>query len=144
MRAHYYTPLFEDGASPDWLIRLTDWLAYNGYQVVTQPARMVRRRIEDENGETYWISEVKGNVDLQLAVDMLTLCGHCDTVILFSGDGDFARLVQEVQQQGCRVVIISSQQTQDSTVADELRRQADEFVELRSIAHEISMQNQRD
>jgi uncharacterized LabA/DUF88 family protein len=141
VRAFYYTALLEGDLTPDWLIRLTDWLSYNGFNVITKRAKVFRRRVADENGSFHWVSEVKGNVDIELAVDMLTLAEHCDTIILFSGDGDFVSLVQAVQKKGTRVVIISSERTSDSTVADELRRQADEFIELSTIAEHIRMQD---
>ncbi|MCZ7574667.1 MAG: NYN domain-containing protein [Ardenticatenaceae bacterium] len=140
LRAFYYTALLEDG-TPDWLIRLTDWLSYNGFAVITKRAKVFRRKQYDENGQVYWREEVKGNVDIELAIDMLTLCGHYDTAILFSGDGDFVRLVEAVQRRGVRVVVVSSERTTDSTVADELRRQADEFVDLADVAEAIRMQD---
>lgn len=139
IRAFYYTALLEGDMTPDWLIRLTDWLAYNGFNVVTKRAKVFRRRVADDEGSYHWVSEVKGNVDIEMAVDMLSLAPHCDTIVLFSGDGDFVSLVEAVQRMGTRVVVISSEATQESTVADELRRQADLFVDLASIADEIKM-----
>lgn len=138
LRAFYYTALLEEN-TPDWLIRLTDWLSYNGFCVVTKRAKAFRRRQLDENGQAYWREEIKGNVDIELAIDMLSLTDHYDTAILFSGDGDFVRLIDAVQQRGCRVVVVSSERTTDSTIADELRRQADEFVELADISENIRM-----
>jgi uncharacterized LabA/DUF88 family protein len=140
LRAFYYTALLEEN-TPDWLIRLTDWLSYNGFNVVTKRAKAFRRRQLDENGQIYWREEIKGNVDIELAIDMLTLTPHYDTAILFSGDGDFVRLIEAVQQRGCRVVVVSSERTTDSTIADELRRRADEFIELADIADHIRMQD---
>lgn len=141
IRAFYYTALLEEGQTPDWLIRLTDWLAYNGYHVVTKSARVFRRRVQDEHGGYHWVNEVKGNVDIELAVDMMTLSEHVDTVVLFSGDGDFLSLLKAVQRKGVRVIVVSSEKTADSTVADELRRQSDRFVEIVDIADEIRMLN---
>ena len=139
LRATYYTALLEDNP-PDWLIRLTDWLAYNGFHVVTKPARAFRRRVPTENGTEHWTQEVQGNVDVELAVDMLELAPYCDTIVLFSGDGDFLSVIDAVQRQGCRVIVISSEKTSDSTVADELRRCADEFIDLVEIESEICME----
>jgi uncharacterized LabA/DUF88 family protein len=139
VRAFYYTALLEGDMTPDWLIRLTDWLSYNGFNVITKRAKVFRRRVTDEMGAYHWVNEVKGNVDIELAVDMMTLAEHCDTIVLFSGDGDFVSLIQAVQRKGTRVIIISSEKTSDSTVADELRRQADEFVELTTISDHIRM-----
>lgn len=140
LRAFYYTALLEEN-TPDWLIRLTDWLSYNGFNVVTKRAKAFRRRQTDDHGQSYWREEVKGNVDIELAIDMLSLTPHYDTAILFSGDGDFVRLIEAVQNRGCRVVVVSSERTSDSTIADDLRRRADEFVELADIAEHIRMQD---
>src|SRR5499426_4402634 len=121
VRAFYYTALVEDQEySP--IRPLVDWLDYNGYTMVTKPAReftdsMGRRRI-------------KGNMDIELAIDMLEMAPSIDHAILFSGDGDFRRLVEAVQRKGVRVSVVSTIRTQPPMVADELRRQADHFVEL--------------
>ena len=129
IRAYYYSALLEtEDYSP--LKPLTDWLAYNGYSLVTKPAKeftdaMGRRR-------------VKGNMDIEIAVDMLELAPRLDHVVLFSGDADFRRLVEAVQRKGVRVSVISSIRTSPPMVADELRRQADQFVELADIAAEFT------
>lgn len=138
-RAFYYTALLED-ATPDWLIRLTDWLSYNGYMVITKKARVFRRRHTDVDGKSHVVEEIKGNIDIELAIDMLSQAPYYDTAVLFSGDGDFVRLVEAVQRMGVRVIVVSSERTTESTVSDELRRQADEFIDLVDIADEIKMQ----
>ena len=109
---------------------LTDWLAYNGYTLVTKPAKeftdaMGRRR-------------VKGNMDIEIAVDMLELAPRLDHAVLFSGDSDFRRLVEAMQRKGVRVSVVSSIRTSPPMVADELRRQADQFLELADIAPEFT------
>lgn len=76
----------EGDLTPDWLIRLTDWLAYNGFSVIAKRAKVFRRRVADEDGAFHWVSETKGNVDIEMAVDMLALAPRCDTIILFSGE----------------------------------------------------------
>ena len=129
VRAYYYSALLDtEEYSP--LKPLTDWLAYNGYTLVTKTAReftdaMGRRR-------------VKGNMDVELAVDMLELAPRIDHAVLFSGDSDFRRLVEAVQRQGVRVTVISSVRTAPPMAADELRRQADVFLELAEIAPEFT------
>jgi uncharacterized LabA/DUF88 family protein len=78
---------------------------------------------------------VKGNMDIELAVDAMELARHIDQMILFSGDGDFRSLVEAVQRRGVRVTVISTIAIQPPMIADELRRQTDVFtdlVELRS------------
>ena len=129
VRAYYYSALLDtEEYSP--LKPLTDWLAYNGYTLVTKTAReftdaMGRRR-------------VKGNMDVELAVDMLELAPRIDHAVLFSGDSDFRRLVEAVQRQGVRVTVISSVRTTPPMAADELRRQADAFLDLAEIAPEFT------
>jgi uncharacterized LabA/DUF88 family protein len=58
--------------------------------------------------------------------------------VLFSGDGDFRRLVEAVQRMGVRVTVVSTVRSQPPMIADELRRQADAFIDLEEIAPEIT------
>jgi uncharacterized LabA/DUF88 family protein len=109
---------------------LTDWLAYNGYTLVTKAAK----EFTDATGRR----RVKGNMDIELAVDMLELADRLDHVVLFSGDSDFRRLIEAVQRKGVRVSVASSIRTSPPMVADELRRQADQFLELAEIAPEFT------
>jgi uncharacterized LabA/DUF88 family protein len=109
---------------------LTDWLAYNGYTLVTKPAK----EFTDSAGRR----RVKGNMDIEVAVDMLELAPRLDHAILFSGDSDFRRLVEAMQRKGVRVSVVSSIRTSPPMVADELRRQADQFLELAEIAPEFT------
>ena len=129
VRAYYYSALLDtEEYSP--LKPLTDWLAYNGYTLVTKTAR----EFTDALGRR----RVKGNMDVELAVDMLELAPRMDHAVLFSGDSDFRRLVEAVQRQGVRVTVISSVRTTPPMAADELRRQADVFLELAEIAPEFT------
>jgi len=81
---------------------------------------------------------IKGSMDIEVAVDMLELAPRLDHAILFSGDSDFRRLVEAVQRKGVRVSVVSSIRTSPPMVADELRRQADQFLELADIAPEFT------
>jgi uncharacterized LabA/DUF88 family protein len=129
LRAYYYAAVLEtEEYSP--LKPLTDWLAYNGYTLVTKPAR----EFTDATGRR----RVKGNMDIELAIDMLELSPKIDHAVLFSGDSDFRRLVEAVQRRGVRVSVISSIKTSPPMVADELRRQADQFLELAEIGQEFT------
>ncbi len=129
VRAYYYSALLEtEDYSP--LKPLTDWLAYNGYHLVTKAAK----EFTDATGRR----RVKGNMDIEVAVDMLELAPRIDHAVLFSGDSDFRRLVESVQRQGVKVSVISSIRTTPPMVADELRRQADHFIELADIAPEFT------
>ena len=105
---------------------MIDWLDYNGYTMVTKPTK----EFTDAMGRL----KIKGNMDIELAIDVLEMAEHLDHVILFSGDGDFRRLVEAVQRRGLRVSVVSTIKSAPPMVADELRRQADDFVELSELA----------
>jgi uncharacterized LabA/DUF88 family protein len=82
--------------------------------------------------------KIKGNMDIELAIDVMEMAEHLDHVVLFSGDGDFRRLVEAVQRRGVRVTVVSTIRSQPPMVADELRRQADNFVELQELQPAIT------
>lgn len=121
IRAYYYTALIDDREySP--VRPLVDWLDYNGYALVTRQVK----EFTDAQGRR----KLKGNMDIDLAIDAMELAPSIDHMVLFSGDGDFRRLVEAVQRKGRRVSVISTLRTQPPMVADELRRQADNFIDL--------------
>ena len=121
VRAFYYTALLEDQEySP--IRPLVDWLDYNGFTMVTKPAK----EFTDSLGRR----KVKGNMDIELAVDAMELADRMDHMVLFSGDGDFRPLVESIQRRGVRVSVVSTIRSQPPMIADELRRQADNFIEL--------------
>lgn len=121
VRAFYYTALVEDQEYSS-IRPLIDWLDYNGYRVVTKPTK----EFVDSSGRR----KVKGNMDIELAIDALELAPHIDHMVLFSGDGDFRSLAEAMQRRGVRVSVVSTIATQPPMIADELRRQADEFLDL--------------
>src|SRR5665647_2470756 len=121
LRAFYYMAIIEDQEYSSTR-PLIDWLDYNGYTVVTKATR----EFIDANGRR----KVKGNMDIELAVDAMELAGQVDQIVLFSGDGDFRRLVEAVQRRGVRVTVVSTISSQPPMIADELRRQADVFTDL--------------
>jgi uncharacterized LabA/DUF88 family protein len=121
LRAFYYTVLVEDQEFSS-IRPLLDWLDYNGYTVVTKPTK----EFVDSSGRR----KVKGNMDIELAVDAMELAGELDEMILFSGDGDFRSLVEALQRRGVRVTVVSTIASQPPMIADELRRQADVFADL--------------
>jgi uncharacterized LabA/DUF88 family protein len=128
IRAFYYTALIEDqDYSP--LRPLIDWLDYNGYSVVTKPAK----EFTDAQGRR----RIKGNMDIELAIDAMEMAPNIDHLVLFSGDGDFRRLVDAIQRKGKRVTVISTTRSQPPMIADELRRQADQFIELETMRNLI-------
>src|SRR5579884_807144 len=119
IRAFYYTALVEDQEYSS-IRPLVDWLDYNGFAVVTKPTK----EFVDALGRR----KVKGNMEI---------ADHIDHLVLFSGDGDFRSLVEAVQRKGVRVSVVSTNVTQPAMVADELRRQADEFIDLAHLAPRI-------
>ena len=121
LRAYYYTALVEDQEYSS-IRPLIDWLDYNGYKVVTKPAK----EFTDSTGRR----KVKGNMDIELAVDAMEMAPHVDHMVLFSGDGDFKPLVESLQRQGVRVSVVSTIRSSPPMIADELRRQCDNFIEL--------------
>jgi uncharacterized LabA/DUF88 family protein len=125
IRAYYYTTLVEDqDYSP--IRPLVDWLDYNGFTLVTKPAK----EFTDRDGRKRY----RGDMDIELAVDMLELAPRADHMVLFSGDSDFAHLVAAVQRKGVRVTVVSTLKSQPPMASDDLRRQADAFVDLADLA----------
>ncbi len=121
LRAFYYTALLEtEDYSP--IRPLVDWLHYNGFTMVTKPAK----EYTDGQGRR----KIKGNMDIELTVDAMELAPRMDHAVLFSGDGDFRPLVEALQRAGVRVSVVSTIRSHPPMIADELRRQADNFIEL--------------
>ena len=128
VRAFYYTAVIEDQEFST-IRPLIDWLDYNGYTVVTKATK----EFVDASGRR----KVKGNMDIELAVNAMELAGHVDQIVLFSGDGDFRSLVEAVQRRGVRVTVVSTISSQPPMVADELRRQADVFTDLMELRSKL-------
>ena len=129
IRAFYYTALVEDQEySP--IRPLVDWLDYNGYSMVTKPTK--------EYTDAFGRRKIKGNMDIELAIDVLEMAEKVDHIIIFSGDGDFRRLVEACQRKGVRVSVVSTMRSSPPMVADELRRAADNFIELAGLANLIA------
>ncbi|MBL4691776.1 MAG: NYN domain-containing protein [Magnetovibrio sp.] len=134
IRAMYYTALIDDAEySP--LRTLVDWLDYNGYTMVTKPAK----EFTDPQGH----KKIKGNMDIELAIDVMEMAPALDHIVLFSGDGDFRRLLEAVQRKGLRCTVVSTVKSHPPMVADELRRQADNFVELADLQQQIGRPHER-
>ena len=134
LRAYYYTALMENdehsGIKP-----LVDWLSYNGFTMVTKPTK----EFIDSQGSR----KIKGNMDIELTVDAMELAPHVDHIILFSGDGDFRSMVESVQRQGVRVTVVSTTRSQPPMIADELRRQCDNFIELDALRKAIGRSSRK-
>ena len=129
VRALYYTALLEDQEySP--IRPLVDWLDYNGYTMVTKPTK----EFTDSAGRR----KIKGNMDIEITIDALEMSDQLDHIVLFSGDGDFRRLVEALQRRGTRVTVVSTVRSHPPMAADELRRQADVFIELEDLKEKIA------
>ena len=128
LRAYYYTALAEDQEYSS-IRPLIDWLDYNGYTVVTKPTK----EFIDATGRR----KIKGNMDIELAVDVMEMADSIDHFVLFSGDGDFRSMVEAVQRKGRKVTVVSTLATQPPMIADELRRQADHFIELSTLQSRV-------
>ena len=129
VRAFYYTAVIEDQEYSS-IRPLIDWLDYNGYTVVTKATK----EFIDASGRR----KVKSNMDIELAVDAMELAEHVDQMVLFSGDGDFRPLVEAVQRRGVRVTVVSTISSQPPMIADELRRQADAFIDLAELRAKLA------
>ncbi|MBI3505541.1 MAG: NYN domain-containing protein [Proteobacteria bacterium] len=128
IRAFYYTALAEDqDYSP--IRPLVDWLDYNGFTMVTKPMK----EFTDSQGRRRF----RASMDIEIAVDMMDLADKLDHVVLFSGDGNFRRLVEAIQRRGVRVSVVSTIRTQPPMASDELRRQADMFIDLFDLAQHV-------
>ena len=128
VRAYYYTALVEDQEYSS-IRPLIDWLDYNGFKVVTKPAK----EFTDSTGRR----KIKGNMDIELTVDALELAEYVDHYVIFSGDGDFRTLVEALQRKGRKVSIVSTMASQPPMISDDLRRQADNFIDLMSLKGEL-------
>ncbi len=128
LRAYYYTALVEDQEYSS-IRPLIDWLDYNGYKVVTKPAK----EFTDATGRR----KIKGNMDIELAIDALELADAVDHYVIFSGDGDFRTLVEALQRRGRKVSVVSTIASQPPMISDDLRRQADNFIDLSSLKAEV-------
>jgi uncharacterized LabA/DUF88 family protein len=128
LRAYYYTALVEDQEYSS-IRPLIDWLDYNGFTVVTKPAK----EFTDAAGRR----KIKGNMDIELTVDALDMAPYFDHLVLFSGDGDFTALVAARERRGTRVTVVSTLTTSTPMIADDLRRQADFFLDVADLAKTV-------
>lgn len=123
IRASYYTAIQEDRDQDYSPLRpLVDWLDYNGYTMVTKTTR----EFTDAQGR----KRFKGSTDVELVVDMMLLADRLDHLILFSGNGDFRRVIEAIQSKAVRVTVVSTVKSSPPMASDELRRQADAFIDL--------------
>ncbi|WP_188129507.1 NYN domain-containing protein [Rhizobium sp. RU20A] len=129
VRANYYTAIAEDqefiGLRP-----LVDWLDYNGYRVVTK----AYKDLTDPSGK----KRVRSSMEMELACDLFEQIDTADHLIIIAGDSDLARLVQTAQLKGKKVTVMSTLTGQLASISDELRRKADQFVDLSGFKEKFS------
>ena len=128
LRAFYYSAIIEDQEFSS-IRPLIDWLHYNGYTIITKPAK----EFDDGEGRR----KFKRNMHVEIAVDAMGFAEKVDQIVLFSGDGDFRLLVEAIQRRGVHVTVVSTMSSQPPMIADELRRQADVFTDLAELKSKI-------
>jgi uncharacterized LabA/DUF88 family protein len=121
--AAVYAVALKPAGEHDPVFKLTSWLGYNGYRILTKPIKTIE-------------GVMKANMDIEIALEMVQLADGLDHLVLFSGDGDFTALIRFLQLRGKRVTIVSNL----THTADELRRQADMFVDLGTLKPMIQRQ----
>jgi uncharacterized LabA/DUF88 family protein len=121
VRASAYAPISDDPQEPLATQRFVQPFIGNGYSMVTKPLKR------------YADGSIKANFDVELALDILTMCDRLDTVVLVSGDSDFRRVVELVASKGVRVEVVAFG---DSTSV-ELRAAADEYIDIKDHLAEL-------
>lgn len=137
VRAYYYTAIIEDANAYVSIKPLLDWLVYNKYKLVSKPAKTF---FDPVSG----LTKIKGNMDIEIAVDAMEIASKIDRMILFSGDGDFVHLIHAMQRQGVKCDVVSTIETEPAMCADELRRVADEFIDLKGLIDIISRPREKE
>jgi uncharacterized LabA/DUF88 family protein len=128
LRAYYYTTVVENTVFAA-VKPLINWLDYNGYTVITKAAK----EFDDGEGRRRF----KRNIAIELAVEALEIVACVDHIFLFSGDGDYRKLIEALQRRGARATVVSSIRTKPAVIAEELRRQADAFLDLADLRSSI-------
>lgn len=118
LRAFFYTGV-DVGAERQQGFLL--WMRRNGFRVIQKELK------------TFYDGSRKANLDVEIAVDMLSLAGRYDTAVLVSGDEDFVYAVNAVAYKGCRVEIAGFR----SNTAPKLIDVADYFIDLGEIADRV-------
>lgn len=129
-RATYYSVLLPSDADADDKSfqkqrPMFDYLEHNGYQLVTKEAR----EFIDHNGAR----KIKGDMDVNIAVDMLEACSYANEIVLFSGDGDLLPAIEAIKRRGVFISVVSTKET----AHESLRKKADEFIELKDIINDL-------
>ncbi len=121
VRATAYAPVSDNPMEPVQQQRFVAPFIPYEYRIVTKPLK----RFAD--------GSIKGNFDVEMAVDLLTMADRLDVIAIVSGDSDFARVVEEVQSKGVRVEVVAFA----GSTSQEMRGLADRYIEVGAIAHLI-------
>ena len=105
--------------------KFLDMLDINGYILRTKVVKIIK----NSKGKSKW----KGNLDIELALEMIELKNKYDTAVLISGDSDFAVVLDKLKQSGKNVIVMSTR----GRVARELLERA-KYIDLRKLRQEIS------
>ena len=125
VRSLYYSMVEESESGTRTVQPLLDWLDYNGFNVITKPMLI----FETADGRR----KITGSMHVEMTVDMLDLAPRLDEIVLVTGHGEMRAAVEAVQRRGVRVTVVSTIKTPSPQVSDDLRRQADEFVDLMTL-----------
>ena len=121
IRATAYSPVSDDPSEPVERQRFVEPFVRHDYRIVTKPMK----RFQD--------GSVKGNFDVEMALDMVTMAERLDVVSIVSGDADFARAVEVLQGQGVRVEVVAF----SGSTSIEMRALADEYIDVATILDRV-------
>ena len=127
VEAIYYSGASNEGNQ----CKFHDWLAYNGYSLVTKPLKTIT---------DYTTGQVtqKANLDIEIVLDMFNMIDRYDMAILISGDGDFERALQQLKSRGKEIKVISTR----GCVASELVHTAGiNYIDLLAIRETVERKN---
>lgn len=128
VKIYYFASLRDNPADHDPMIPVIQWMMYNGYNVIS---KKMNEFMNIDNIQS------KGNMDVEISVTVLEMVKSVDHIVLFTGDENFRFLIEAVQRMGTRITVCSSMQCQPQIMSDDLRRQADNFIELNNLKSEI-------
>lgn len=121
VRATAYSPVSDDPSEPIERQKFVAPFVPYEYRIVTKPLK----RFQD--------GSIKGNFDVEMAVDMVTMAERLDVIALVSGDADFAHAVEALQSRGVRVEVVAF----ENSTSAEMRAIADHYVELSSLGDRL-------
>jgi uncharacterized LabA/DUF88 family protein len=114
LRAYFYTG---SDSGNDRQQGFLLWMRRNGYRVITKDLTTL------PDGSR------KANLDIEIAIDMMTLAGYCDTIVLLSGTGDLTYAVNALSYRGVKIELVSLR----ANTNDQLINLADRFIDLADI-----------